>query len=366
MGKMKNLLFSLPYGYRTYLIMIQQWIFPIISILLGVIAGIIGEKIVFRKLKAIVTSKSIPGGEIIFQSLHRMTFIWFVLAGCFGVVMFSQLPQETKSIFQKIITVVFLFSVTLVCARLSAAFVNLFIQRTEGVSTSLISNLARNSILILGILIILQTLGIEITPIITTLGIGGLAVGLALQETLANLFSGFFLIISKQIKTGDYVKLQSKEEGYIADITWRNTTIRELSNNIVIIPNSKLASAIFINYHLPEKRITLTMDVGVSYDSDLEQVEIITIEIAKEVMQEIASDLLTNEPYMRFHTFDDFSITFTLYMPVKEYFDQRIGKHLLVKKLHQRYKQEGIEVGSTPLLLSEQRLIHPPTYRKLH
>ncbi len=324
--------------------MIQQWILPIISILLGLIAGIIGEKLVSRKLKTVFANKSIPGSDIIFHSLHRITFIWFVLAGFFGVVVFAQVPQDIKITLQKIITVIFLFSVTLVCARLSAAFASLFVKKTEGVSTSLISNLVKTGVLVLGALIILQTLGVRITPIITTLGIGGLAVGLALQETLSNLFSGFFLIISKQVKTGDYVKLDSKEEGYITDITWRNTTIKELSNNTVIIPNSKLASAIFINYHLPEKQITLTMDVGVSYDSDLEKVERITIEVAKDVMREIASDLTAKEPYMRFHTFNDFSIDFTLYMPVNEYFDQRIGKHLFVKQLHKRYQQEGIAI----------------------
>ncbi len=324
--------------------MIQQWILPITSILLGLIAGIIGEKIVFRKLKTVFADKSIPGSEIIFQSLHRMTFIWFVLAGFFGVIIFSQIPPDIKSALEKILTTIFLLSLTLVCARLSSAFVILFFQKTEGVSNSLVSNLIKIVVLVLGTLIVLQTLGIKITPLLTTLGVGGLAVGLALQETLANLFSGFFLLLSKQVKTGDYVKLDSDEEGYITDITWRNTTIKELSNNTIIVPNSKLASAIFINYHLPEKQITLTMNVGVSYDSDLEQVERITIEIAKEVMQEIESDLTIKEPYMRFHTFNDFSIDFTLYMPVNEYFDQRIGKHLFVKKLHKRYQQEGISI----------------------
>ena len=167
---------------------------------------------------------------------------------------------------------------------------------------------------------------------------------MALQDTLANLFSGFYLIISKQVKTGDYVKLDSGHEGYITDITWRNTTIKEFSNNVIIVPNSKLASAIFTNYHLPVKEITLTMNVGVSYDSDLEEVERITVEVAKEVMQEIAPDLIANEPYIRFHTFGDFSIDFTLYMRVSEYFDQRIGKHLFVKKLHKRYQQAGISI----------------------
>jgi small-conductance mechanosensitive channel len=273
-----------------------------------------------------------------------MTFIWFVLAGFFWAILSSPVKPDIANVLQKILTIFLLYSVTLVLARLTSGFVNLFVQRTEGVSTSLLSNLAKTVVLVLGTLILLQTVGIEITPIVTTLGIGGLAVGLALQDTLANLFSGFYLVISKQVRTGDYVKLDDGHQGYVTDINWRNTTIKEISNNVIIVPNSKLASAIFTNYHLPAKEITLTMNVGVSYDSDLELVEKVTVEVAKEVMQEIAPELIENEPYIRFHTFNDCSIDYTLYMRVSEYFDQRIGKHLFVKKLHKRYQQEGIQI----------------------
>ncbi|ACC84382.1 MscS Mechanosensitive ion channel [Nostoc punctiforme PCC 73102] len=325
-------------------IYMMEWIPPIVFILAGLLAGIIGEKVIFKKLEIFITNRRIAGSKIIFHSLHRMTFIWFVICGFFWAILSAPLKPDIAIVLQKILTIALLYSVTLVLARLTAGFVNLFIRRAEGVPTSLISNLAKITVLVLGTLIILQTVGVQITPIITTLGIGGIAVGLALQDTLANLFSGFYLIISKQVRTGDYVKLDAGHEGYVIDISWRNTTIKEISNNVVIVPNSKLSSAIFTNYHLPAKEITLTMDVGVSYDSDLEQVEKVTVEVAKEVMQEIAPELKDNEPYIRFHTFNDFSIDFTLYMRVSEYFDQRIGKHLFVKKLHKRYQQAGIQI----------------------
>ncbi|AFZ58993.1 mechanosensitive ion channel family protein [Anabaena cylindrica FACHB-243] len=321
-----------------------EWIIPLGFILAGLFAGLIGEKVFFKKLKMFVSNRQIPGSEIIFQSLHRMTFIWFVIAGFFWAILSSPLKPDIANVLQKILTIILLYSVTLVLARLTSGFVSLSVRRTEGVPTSLLSNLAKIAVLILGTLILLQTVGIQITPIITTLGIGGLAVGLALQDTLANLFSGFYLLISQQVRTGDYVKLDDGNQGYVTDITWRNTTIKEISNNVIIVPNSKLASAIFTNYHLPAKEITLTINVGVSYDSDLELVERVTVEVAKEVMKEIAPELLQNEPYMRFHTFNDFSIDFTLYMRVSEFFDQRIGKHLFVKKLHKRYQLEGIQI----------------------
>ncbi|MDJ0694939.1 mechanosensitive ion channel family protein [Mastigocoleus sp. MO_188.B34] len=321
-----------------------EWILPVAFILIGLIAGFIGEKIVYGKVKQIVIKKQIPGSDIIISSLHRMTFTWLFLAGLFAAIISYQLKPDVTEALRKFITIVFLFSITLVSARLTSGFVNLFIKRKEGISASLISNFAKTTVLVLGTLIILQTIGIEISAIVTTLGIGGLAVGLALQDTLANLFSGFYLILSKQVKTGDYIKLQDSQEGYITDITWRTTTIKSLSNNVVIIPNSQLGSAIFTNYHLPIKQLMVTMDVGVSYSSDLEKVEKITVEVATEVMREISPDITEREPFILFHTFNDFSIDYKVHIPVSEFLSQREAKHLFVKKLHKRYLQEGINI----------------------
>lgn len=323
----------------------MHWILPIVFILAGLLGGIISERIIFTRLKIFVASRKLPGSEIIFRSLNRMPFFWCLLGGFYGAVISYRPEPNVAVLLQKIITGAFLYTVTVVFARLTAGFVNLFFRRADGLSASLLSNVAKIAVLVLGTLILLQTLGIEITPILTTLGVGGIAVGLALQDTLANLFSGFYLIISKQVRTGDYVKLaDGNHEGYVTDITWRNTTIKELSNNVIIVPNSKLASAIFTNYHLPVKEITLTMNVGVGYDSDLEQVERVTVKVAKEVMQEIAPELIANEPYIRFQEFADFSINFTLYMRVNEFFDQRMARHLFIKKLHKRYQAEGIKI----------------------
>ncbi|MEC4818454.1 MAG: mechanosensitive ion channel, partial [Scytonema sp. PMC 1069.18] len=255
-----------------------EWIVPLIFVIAGFLGGAIIERVFFKRLKKLVIGRKLPVGEILFRSLKSMPFIWCILGGFYGAIVSYPTPPDVGDLLRKIVTIAFLASVTLVLARLTAGLLNLYLRRTDGLSASLISNVAKISILVLGTLILLQTLGIQITPIITTLGVTGIAVGLALQDTLANLFAGFYLIFSKQVRTGDYVKLDDGHEGYVTDITWRNTTIKELSNNVIIVPNSKLSSAIFTNYHLPVKEITLTMNVGVSYDSDLEHVERVTVE----------------------------------------------------------------------------------------
>ncbi|MBD2770833.1 mechanosensitive ion channel family protein [Iningainema tapete] len=319
-------------------------ILSLVFILAGFLGGVVGEKVIFNKLKKFAASRKLPGSSILLLALNRMTFIWFVIGGFYGAIQTYPFKPGVANVLEKIITIIFLSTVTLVVARLTAGFVKLYSYRKEGLSASLLSNLAKTIVLILGGLILLQTVGIQITPILTTLGIGGLAVGLALQDTLANLFCGFYLLLSKQVRTGDYVKIDGSHEGYVIDITWRDTTIKELSNNVIVVPNSKLASSIFTNYHLPVKEITLTIEVGVDYESDLEQVEIVTVEVAKEVMQEIAPQLIKNEPFIRFQKFNDFSIDFTVYIRVNEFFDLRMARHIFIKKLHKRYQMEGIKI----------------------
>ena len=125
---------------------------------------------------------------------------------------------------------------------------------TRLAASSIVQTIVKTIIFIIGILIILQSLGISITPILTALGVGGIAVALALQDTLANLFSGVHIIVLRKVRVGDYIKLDSGEEGYVTDITWRNTTIVTILNNMIIIPNSTIASSILRNYYFPQKK----------------------------------------------------------------------------------------------------------------
>ncbi len=210
--------------------------------------------------------------------------------------------------------------------------------------STLFTNLTRLLVFLIGTLIILQSLNISITPILTALGVGGLAVALALQDTLSNLFSGLQVIASKQVRRGDYVKLESGEEGYVTDITWRNTAIRALPNNMVIVPNSKLASTLVTNYYQPEKEMSVLVQVGVSYQSDLKKVEQVTIDVVKEVLREVKGGVPEFEPFIRYHTFADSSINFTVILRAREFTDQFLVEHEFIKRLHARYQHEGIEI----------------------
>jgi small-conductance mechanosensitive channel len=275
-----------------------------------------------------------------------MTIFWFAAAGFYGALQSIRLSPSLTDFLQRILLVLVILSVTTVLAKILVGFVNLYSRKVGGglLSTSMFPNITRILVFVIGILIILQSLGISIAPILTALGVGGLAVALALQETLSNLFAGIQVIASKQIKPGDYVQIGSGEEGYVTDITWRYTTIRVLANNIIIIPNAKLASAIVTNYYCPVKEMAVLVQVGVSYDSDLEKVERVTIEVAREVMKDVQGGVPEFEPFIRYHTFNDFSIDFSVILRGREFVDQYLIKHEFVKRLHRRYNAEGIEI----------------------
>jgi len=199
-------------------------------------------------------------------------------------------------------------------------------------------------VLSLALLWILGQLGIEITSLIAALGIGGLAVALALQPTLFNFFSGAQVAVDRPIKIGDFIELESGEKGTVVDIGWRSTKVRNFQNNIVVLPNSKIAESKLINYTTPSEEIGFIMGCGVAYDSDLEKVEKIAVEVAKKVLKE-TDGVEGFEPFMRFSEFGDSAINFNVIMRSKTFGGQYLVKHEYIKQLKKRFDKEKIEIA---------------------
>lgn len=191
-------------------------------------------------------------------------------------------------------------------------------------------------------MLILDNLGVSLTPIITTLGIGSLAVAIALQDTLGNFFAGLHIKADRPIQIGHYIRLESGEEGYVEHIGWRSTKVRMLPNNMVVVPNNKLVQSIITNYYLPEKELAVLVQVGVHYDGDLEKVERVTCEVAREVLKTVPGGVASFEPFIRYHTFNQSSIDFNVVLRAREFTDGFVVKHEFIKRLQARYAKEGI------------------------
>jgi small-conductance mechanosensitive channel len=285
--------------------------------------------------------------DIIVGSFKIPSVYWCLAVGLYIGVNVSDLPQRYALYFGKAIYVVIILSMSVASANLAGKLFRNYVQKLDlPISTTgLAYGLIKGTILVIGFLIILNALGVSITPLITALGVGGLAVALALQDTLANLFAGIQILTEKSIRVGDFVKLETGQEGYVDDITWRTTRVRMLPNNIVVIPNSKLSQSVVTNYYLPEKRMSLLIPVGVNYSSDPEMVEKILVEEAKKAVGEIPGLLGNPEPFVRFIPgFGESSLDFTLICQVGEFVDQYLAQHELRKRIFKRFKEEGIEI----------------------
>ncbi|MFF7970298.1 mechanosensitive ion channel domain-containing protein [Streptomyces sp. NPDC007905] len=286
------------------------------------------------------------GDDVIVDALRSVIPWAAIAAGAAAAAAVLPLTRTIQQHVNQILQVWLIFVVTLSAARVIAGLVRSVTQSRSGVagSATIFVNITRVLVLAIGFLVVLQTLGISIAPLLTALGVGGLAVALALQDTLANLFAGIHILASKTVQPGDYIRLSSGEEGYVVDINWRQTTVRQLSNNLVVVPNGQLAKTNMTNYTRPEQRLTVLVQVGVSYDSDLDHVERVTAEVVAEVMTGITGAVPDHEPAIRFHTFGDSRIGFTVILGVGEFSDQYRVKHEFIKRLHRRYREEGIRI----------------------
>ncbi|MEW6067632.1 MAG: mechanosensitive ion channel family protein [Nitrospirota bacterium] len=317
-------------------------IFIFSSALLFVVRGI-----TFRFLHGWAKNTDTKLDDIIIKSIKTPSIYWCIAVGLYIGIAISEIPQKYIFYINRTIHVIVIFSITIAAANLAGKIFRDYIQKSEIPipTTGLAYGILKGTILVIGFLIILNFLGISITPLITALGVGGLAVALALQDTLANLFAGIHILMEKSIRVGDFIKLETGQEGYVEDITWRTTRVRMLPNNIVVIPNSKLAQSVVTNYYLPEKRMSLLIPIGVSYSSDPEKVEEILVEEAKKAVGEIPGLLGEPEPFVRFIPgFGESSLDFTLICQVKEFVDQYLVQHELRKRIFKRFKEEGIEI----------------------
>ncbi len=311
----------------------------------GLVVGLFIRRSLIPRLARPAAATRAKADDTIVAALRGPVVLWSAMLGLYLAAEVVALPATLGATIRRLLVVLLICSVTWSLARVAAALVNSRVATLGGLpSANLISNLTRVAVLMLGGLVVLQTLGISITPLVTALGVGGLAVGLALQDTLANLFAGIHILVSRQVRPGDFVRLDSGEEGYVQDVTWRYTTICQLPNNLTIVPNAKLASTVITNFCLPDQQLAVLVPVGISYDSDLARVEAVTVAVGKEVMAEVQGGVPEFEPFIRYNAFADSSVNFTVILRGREVVDQHLIRHEFIKRLHNRYRAEGIEI----------------------
>lgn len=323
---------------------LQNFFIPTI-IALGIIAALfICRGIVIHMLRKWETGHAGHANATILQSLKMPSIFWCVAIGLYVALELSELPRKYIIIVDRTIYILIIFSVTIAIANLAVKALENYTQRSDLniPATGIILGVFKATIIIAGFLVILNILGISIAPLLTALGVGGLAVALALKDTLSNLFAGLHIIASKQVRPGDYIKLHSGEEGLVTDITWRSTTITSGSNNIIIIPNANVASAIITNYEFPDKQLSLNFQITVPDVIDIDRLEKLTYDVAREIADNSPGAVHGFEPSVTFQAIAENGIVVSIHMKVTDFSSQNGVRHDLIKALHTRYAEEGI------------------------
>jgi len=322
-------------------------VIPACLLLAALAAGYVLKRLLFRALQRWAQRTSSQVDVVLTRSIGGPIMIWSLMLGIYFATEALDLPERSTRLIEHTLLILTILSLTIMASRLAGNLIRHYGSRVPGATpvTTLTQNLAQLFIMLVGILILLRHFGVSITPILTAFGVGGLAVALALQDTLSNLFAGFYVSVAGQLRLGDYIKLNTGEEGYVTDISWRSTTIRALANNMIIIPNAKLAQAIVTNYYLPERRMSLLIPISVSYDSDPDHVERVLLEEVERAAGSIAGLLAEPAATVRLIPgFGDSALNFTLICQVAEFVDQFLVQHELRKRIWKRFRAERIEM----------------------
>jgi small-conductance mechanosensitive channel len=304
--------------------------------------------IIKKYVKSFAAKTSTDLDDLIVQIITMPLYALIISFGVFvGLKILTPLA-EYSDLIDSAFFVVAVLLVSLMVSRILALVVGsaLRVQKKYEKTPKLINRLVKVTVYLIALVIILGFFGVEITPIIAALGLGGLAIGLALQPTLSSFIAGMHIISDKPVQVGDFIELEGKSvSGFVEDIGWRSTRIKALGNKIIVIPNSTLADSIIVNNSLPEPEMSCVIQCGVAYGSDLEKVEKITIDVAKQIQQSVQGAVKTHDPFIRFHTFGDSNINFSIILRIETFVNKYALTHEFIKALKKRFDKENIEIA---------------------
>lgn len=326
----------------------SKYIQSIAIVAISLIAAFLVYMLIKLYLKKIAQKTKTDLDDILLAKSALPLFLLIFVGGFYYALKHASIVTDYSNLVHGIAFVLLIFFLAWLFSGILSVLTSKWFKkhRRNQKAPKLLNKLVVVTVFLIAIIVILGYYDVEITPLIATLGIGGLAVGLALQNTLSNFFAGLHILSDQPVTVGDFVELpDSNVSGYIEDIGWRSTRIRTLPNSFVIVPNSKLAESIIINDSLPEQELSLVIPCGVAYESDLEKVEKATIAVAKQIQKKIPGAIEDFDPFIRYNEFGDSNINFSVILRIRAYVDQYLVKHEFIKALKKRYDKEKIDIS---------------------
>lgn len=331
--------------YHPYTISVI-WIFGSIAV------GMIIKKLLIFISKIINNFTSFSFEKLISYTFKNIPIQYATVFGIYKAIIrmnvgdnILNIANNIFDIFNIIITLILLFRLIINYIHLKGN--NTSQTRIGNISnTSILDNIIKTIACIVGIIAILGKFNISITPILTALGVGGIAVALALQDVLSNLFSGIYVISTSQIKPGDYIKIPSDNiEGTVEDISWRNTLVKSFNNEYIYIPNSKISSSIITNLSQTASGYVFTEELIVKFDEDLDKVEKVIYSVAKTLQENSEYAEHDYEPAIRFKKIEKYGIHVNTILKSNNYSDYFVLKHEFVKAIIEEFNKKGISIA---------------------
>lgn len=310
-------------------------LWPLVWVAIGLAIGIVLDRVILIRIARGSFGKAHPWLAIGLDAIRAGVIPWFLMAGIHAAMVTSKLDRNIVHVLDDVLLVLSFGSLTWVAARFAGGVIRAESARFGArlLSSSLLATMIQSVIVVIGLMIILGSLGVHVEALLTALGVGGIAVGLALQPTLGNLFGGLQLVASRALRPGDYVSV-SGYEGFVEDITWRTTSIRDLSNNLVIVPNQTIATSIFVNYRLPVPAVAIEIPFVIKAGADPDKVEQAALNAANDSLKSLGASTISGvPPNVRFEQLSDGNIQARLVFRIPETLDASEARNETVKSL---------------------------------
>jgi small-conductance mechanosensitive channel len=304
--------------------------------------------ILARSLGRVAALRRDELSEVLAKSLPRPAGIAVMLVALGAGIRFLPIPDRRMGEAHRFVALALAVLGVAVLMRVALRAIDAFGRSRPELKSSSGIGKAATWVIGMGLVAVLvcDALGISLAPALTALGVGSLAVALAVQDTLSNFFSGLYLVVDKPVRPGDFIKVDPSYEGYVESIGWRSTHLRTLSNNLVIIPNATLSKAIITNYTLPTPHVASSVRIDVPFDADLDRVEDALVDEAKRSIDVPGIADAPAPSVAMAPGFVDGGVGFTVSFHVRSFGDQGPVQHTLRRRIAARLKKEGIGLSA--------------------
>jgi small-conductance mechanosensitive channel len=313
--------------------------------LLSFFASVIAKFIVNRVLKPLAKRTKTKIDDLFVKSVSSIVFYFVLFMGFkIGLQHFEFQGSFAANLIDTLLIVVFMLFIIRIIENYSEHWLTEWKEKTKTTADErlipLLKKIAKAVVVILAVFFILSAWQVNITPLLTTAGIAGLAIGLAVKEPLGNIIGGIQLVLDKTFKVGDKIQLESGEMGIILDIGLRSTKLKTYDNEIIYIPNAFLANAKVKNFTQPDFSIRVNVNFGVVYGSDAAHVQ----KVVDEAVKAIDVVLEDPEPVVQFLEMSDFSLDFVARAWVQSYDQAYQTQRIMTEEIYKALNKAKIDI----------------------